>query len=247
MECVAVANAFKSSSSVSSKLDATQEMIALGISNILGSCFGAFPATGSFSRSAVNHNSGVRTPFGGIVTGLLVLASLSTFSVYFESIPETVLATIIIISVIFMAHPSDVLLIWRTNRIDMLPYSITFASSLLFGLEVGILVGIATSIFILLYHMARPHIFVYMKFTPVDEPSNSSFGGYPFLYVKPDRSIFFPSIEYWRTKINQNLVQFEDRRLIANRGYQRQFKNVVVVDAEHMFRTDSTFALVSDG
>ena len=51
------------------RLDTTQEMIALGLSNICGSFFHAMPVTGSFSRTAVNYSSGVRTPFGGVFTG----------------------------------------------------------------------------------------------------------------------------------------------------------------------------------
>jgi len=50
-------------------VDATQELIAIGISNIGNSFVQAFPGTGSLSRSAVNNASGVRTPFGGVYTG----------------------------------------------------------------------------------------------------------------------------------------------------------------------------------
>lgn len=50
-------------------LDATQELLALGFSNIIGSFFQSMPVSGSFSRSAVNNASGVRTPFGGFYTG----------------------------------------------------------------------------------------------------------------------------------------------------------------------------------
>ncbi|KAF7488153.1 Sodium-independent sulfate anion transporter [Sarcoptes scabiei] len=225
MESVAVANAFKSHKSI--KMDATQEMIALGISNILGSFFGAFPATGSFSRSAVNHNSGVRTPFGGVITGSLVLLALSVLSGYFQHIPETVLATIIITSVIFMAHPSDCYLIWKTSKIDLLPYLVTLSSSLFIGLEFGILIGIGVSLMVLLYHMARPHVFTIMKVTPQN---------YPFLYVKPDRSIFFSSIDYLQIKIFQALNRTQHKNRIARR-------KIVVLDGEHMFRSDSTFAL----
>ena len=207
-------------------------MIALGVSNILGSFVGAFPATASFARSAVNHNSGVRTPLGGVVTGSLVLAALSTFSGYFELIPETTLASIIITSVLFMANPSDVMIIWRTNRIDLIPYFITFTSSILIGLEVGILIGIGVSIAILLYHMARPHIFTVIKVTPSE---------YPFLYVKPDRSIFFSAIEYMKIKIDQNLKHLE---LYMMKNEHNAYRYIVVVDGEHIFRTDSTFALV---
>lgn len=193
---------------------------------------GAFPATASFSRSAVNHNSGVRTPLGGVVTGGLVLAALSALSTYFGYIPETVLATIIITSVLFMANPADVLIIWRTNPIDILPYIITFTSALFIGLEVGILIGIGVSIMILLYHMARPHIFAVVKITPAN---------HPFLYVKPDRSIFFSSIDYMKIKIDQNLKDLKQYILTRSEGQRRY---IVVVDGEHMFQTDSTFALV---
>lgn len=54
-------------------LDATQEMIALGVCNIFGSFVRSMPVTGSFTRTAVNHASGVRTPLGGIFTGTWVV------------------------------------------------------------------------------------------------------------------------------------------------------------------------------
>ncbi|KOB70985.1 putative sulfate transporter, partial [Operophtera brumata] len=50
-------------------IDATQELLTLSLTNILGSFVGAMPITGSFSRSAVNHASGVATQFGGLYTG----------------------------------------------------------------------------------------------------------------------------------------------------------------------------------
>lgn len=50
-------------------MDATQELFTLSIANILGSFVSAMPITGSFSRSAVNHASGVATQFGSIYTG----------------------------------------------------------------------------------------------------------------------------------------------------------------------------------
>lgn len=50
-------------------VDATQELYCLGVCNLLGSFVSSMPVTGSFSRSAVNHASGVRTPMGGMYTG----------------------------------------------------------------------------------------------------------------------------------------------------------------------------------
>ena len=53
-------------------MDATQELIALGMANLGNSFVQAFPGTGSLSRSAVNNASGVRTPLGGLYTGELI-------------------------------------------------------------------------------------------------------------------------------------------------------------------------------
>lgn len=49
-------------------INATRELFALSMANICGSFVSSFPVTGSFSRSAVNHATGVKTPLGGLVT-----------------------------------------------------------------------------------------------------------------------------------------------------------------------------------
>lgn len=81
---VAIAKAFMSEG----KVDATQELLTLGICNVLGSCASSMPVTGSFSRSAVNHASGVKTPMGGLYTGILILLALSLLTPYFYFIPK---------------------------------------------------------------------------------------------------------------------------------------------------------------
>lgn len=81
---VAIAKAFASGNYV----DASQELLTLGICNVLGSCASAMPVTGSFSRSAVNHASGVKTPMGGLYTGILILLALSLLTPYFYFIPK---------------------------------------------------------------------------------------------------------------------------------------------------------------
>lgn len=62
-----------------SRIDVSQEMIAIGTSNILGSFASSYPVTGAFSRTVVNAASGVRTPFGGLYTGTETLLRNSRF------------------------------------------------------------------------------------------------------------------------------------------------------------------------
>lgn len=221
METVAVAKSFNAGK----KLDSTQEMIALGLSNLMGSFVSAFPVSGSFSRSAVNYCSGVKTPLGGVVTGALVLLALATLAPFFELIPQTALSSIIIAAVLPMMKIADIWIIWRSNKVDLVPYVLTFGTCLFFGLEIGIVVGVNVSLGILLYQMARPRIAIVLRMSPE---------GHQFLYVKPDRSVFFPSVEYMKVKIDKALNEVADNDV-----------KTLVVDGEHMFRSDSTFGMVS--
>ena len=83
------------------QIDANQEMIALGMCNLLGSFVSSMPVTGSFSRTAVNCASGVKTPLGGLFTGALVILALAFLMPFCAYIPKASLAAVIITAVIF--------------------------------------------------------------------------------------------------------------------------------------------------
>lgn len=97
-------------------IDANQEMIALGLCNILGSFVSSMPTTGSFTRTAVNNTSGVRTTLGGIFTGSLVLLALGLLTQTFYFIPKTVLAAVIISAMLFMVEVELAVTLWKTKR-----------------------------------------------------------------------------------------------------------------------------------
>ena len=96
-------------------VDATQELIAIGICNIGNSFFQAFPGNGALSRGAVNNSSGVRTPFGGLYTGIIVILALLFFTPYFFYIPRATLAGVIIAAVVFMIEVKVVKPMWRSK------------------------------------------------------------------------------------------------------------------------------------
>ena len=124
LEHVSIAKAFAKGL----KVDASQEMIAIGASNLMGSFVSAYPITGSFSRTAVNHASGVHSPFGGLYTGALVLLAITVLTPYFYFIPKSCLAAVIICAVIFMIEVHLMKLVWR-SRSKSLSGSIRFKSS----------------------------------------------------------------------------------------------------------------------
>ena len=96
-------------------IDASQEMIALGICNLMGSFVSSMPTTGSFSRTAVNSASGVRTTFGGIFTGSLVILALAVLMPYCAYIPKASLAAVIITAVIFSVEYEVVRPMWKSK------------------------------------------------------------------------------------------------------------------------------------
>ena len=90
-------------------INPNQELIAIGVTNTVGSCFGAYPATGSFSRSALKSQSGVRTPAAGILTAIVVIVALYGLTDAFFWIPTAGISAIIIHAVgDLIASPAQV-------------------------------------------------------------------------------------------------------------------------------------------
>ncbi|XP_050540924.1 sodium-independent sulfate anion transporter-like isoform X2 [Daktulosphaira vitifoliae] len=141
-------------------IDATQELVAIGLCNIGNSFVHGLPGSGSFSRSAVNNASGVRTPMGSLYTGVLVIVALMFFTPYFYYIPKSVLAAIIIAAVVFMVEVRVVRPIYRSKKSDLIPGLATFFACLVLPLEIGVLIGIGLNLVSILYHAARPKILI---------------------------------------------------------------------------------------
>lgn len=98
-------------------VNASQEMIALGMCNIMGSFVSSMPVTGSFTRTAVNNASGVKTQLGGAVTGALVLMALAFLTKTFYFIPKATLASIIIAAMISLVELDKVSDTWKSKSL----------------------------------------------------------------------------------------------------------------------------------
>jgi len=217
LESVAIAKAFAGGKPV----DASQEMLALGFCNIFGSFVQSMPTTGSFSRTAVNSASGVKTPLGGIYTGGLVILCLAFLMPYCAFIPKATLSAVIITAVIFSVEYEVVLPIWRSKKTDLLPGFACFFGCVFYELEIGIGLGVLVQIIMLLYHTARPGVAVEKKKIPGGVSS--------YLSITPDQAVLFPSVSYLRAVINKA-------------GSRQESGLPVVVDCSHMYQIDYTAA-----
>uniref|UniRef100_A0AAR5Q2C7 STAS domain-containing protein n=1 Tax=Dendroctonus ponderosae TaxID=77166 RepID=A0AAR5Q2C7_DENPD len=198
-------------------VDASQEMIAVGLSNIAGSFFGSFPVNASFSRAAVSSASGVRTPLSGIYTGIMVIMAFTFLTPYFSYIPKPALAAVIICAVVVMVDISITKSIWEGNRLDIVPFLVTFVACLISSIEVGILVGIFVEVCKLMYFTARPKVII--KQINV---------GQSYLRVTFTSSVFFSSAEHSREKI-LNYCLDEGRNI-----------HIILLDCNRIFELDFT-------
>lgn len=110
-------------------INPSQELVAIGVTNILGPFLGAYPATGSFSRTAIKSKAGVRTPFAGVITTLVVLLPIYALPPLFYWIPTASLAGVIIHAVGDLIAPSNtVYQFWRVSPLEVIIFFVGLSS-----------------------------------------------------------------------------------------------------------------------
>ncbi|NXC37810.1 S2611 protein, partial [Penelope pileata] len=212
LETIAIAKAFASQNGY--RIDTDQELLAMGCANVLGSFFSSYPITGSFGRTAVNAQTGVCTPAGGLVTGALVLLSLACLTSLFCYIPKAALAAVIISAVVPMFDAGIFRTLWRVKRLDLVPLCVTFLLCF-WEVQYGIVAGVLVSALLLLYSAARPPI-------KVSEQG--------VLLVQPGSSLHFPATEHL-----QDIIR--DRALAASSPCS------IILDCRHVSSIDYTAVL----
>ncbi|ODV89457.1 hypothetical protein CANCADRAFT_28961 [Tortispora caseinolytica NRRL Y-17796] len=155
LEHIAIAKSFGRLNNY--KIVPDQELIAIGVTNLIGVFFNAYPATGSFSRSALKSKCGVRTPLAGIFTGLVVLLGLYALTTVFYWIPKAALSAVIIHAVAdLIAPPQQLLHFYRVSPMDAVIFLVCVFLTVFTTIEIGIYFAIACSVAVLLFRVAKP-------------------------------------------------------------------------------------------
>lgn len=160
MEAVSVAKAIQVKHKDEYKLDPNQELIGLGMGNVVGSFFSSFPTTGGFSRSAVNEQLGARTNLAAIISASLVALTLLFLTPLFYYLPNAILAAIIMVAVFGLIDTKFPVLLWKTKKEDFLMLAISFGVTLGLGIKEGIGVSVAMSLLAMIYRSTKPHFAV---------------------------------------------------------------------------------------
>ena len=210
-----------------------QELIALGLSNMVGSFFKAYPSTSSFSRSAINQESGAKTGMAALISVIMVMLTLLFLTPLFYHLPKTVLAAIIIVAVFGLVNFKEAAFLWRANNLDFWLMMATFIATLLLGIEYGIMVGVILSLIVLIFRTSRPYV------TELGKVPNSNFYrnknrfeeviiDADILVFRFDAQLFYANSSYFRDNLDD---------MAAKKG---KALKLIVLDAESINRVDST-------
>jgi len=210
-----------------------QELIALGLSNMVGSLFKSYPIASSFSRSAINQETGGKTGVSAFVSVIMVALTLLYLTPLFYYLPKTVLAAIIIVAVFGLINFKEARYLWKANNLDFWLLIATFASTLVLGIEYGIFVGVVLSLIILLFRTTRPYVTELGKVPDSDFFRNKNrfeevIIESDILVFRFDAQLFYANAGYFRDKLDE-MVEAKGDGL-----------KIIVFDAESMNRVDST-------
>ena len=137
-------------------IDPSQELVAIGVTNLLGPFLGAYPATGSFSRTAIKSKAGVRTPFAGVITALVVLLAIYALTAVFYYIPNSSLAGVIIHAVgDLITPPNTVYQFWRVSPLEVIIFFAGVFVTIFSSIENGIYTTTCVSVAVLLFRVAK--------------------------------------------------------------------------------------------
>ncbi|KAH9703251.1 Sulfate transporter 4.1 [Citrus sinensis] len=212
LESVGIAKALAAKNGY--ELDSNQELFGLGVANILGSFFSAYPTTGSFSRSAVNHESGAKTGLSGVITGIIMACALLFMTPLFEHIPQCALAAIVVSAVMGLVDYDEAIFLWHVDKKDFLLWTITSITTLFLGIEIGVLVGVGASLAFVIHESANPHIAILGRLPGTTVYRNTQ--QYPEAYtyhgiviVRIDAPIYFANISFIKDRLREYEVDVD--------------------------------------
>jgi SulP family sulfate permease len=162
MTLFALTEAVSISRSISLKsgqaIDGNQEFIGQGLSNIFGSFFSSYVATGSFNRSGANYDAGARTPLAAALAGVLLVALVLVVAPLTSYLPKAAVAGLLFLVAWRLINFSQIRKILSADTNEAIILAIVFFGTVFFSIEFAILAGVILSLMIFLRKTSRPRL-----------------------------------------------------------------------------------------
>ncbi len=188
-------------------IDANQELVALGTSNIVGSFFQSYPVTASFSRSAINFEIGAKSNMSALFSVIMVVFTLLFLTPLFYYLPNAILASIIMVSVIGLVDFKYPKTLWKFRKDEFVVLICTFLITLFIGIKEGILIGVLFSLLLMVYRTSKPHFAILAKIRGSDYYKNVERFGEEIenrddlLILRFDAQLYFGNKNYFKAHL----------------------------------------------
>jgi SulP family sulfate permease len=133
-------------------------LLGLGAANLLVGLWQGYPVAGGLSQSAVNEKGGARTSLSLVFASAAIALVLLFFTGLFQSLPDAILAAIVLIAVKGLIDVKELRYLWYASRIDFAAAGVALAGVLLMGILDGVIIAVLASVLMLLSRTARPNV-----------------------------------------------------------------------------------------
>ncbi|XP_032318813.1 testis anion transporter 1 isoform X1 [Camelus ferus] len=131
-------------------VNSNQDLIAIGLCNVVSSFFRSYVFTGAVIRTVIQDKSGGRQQFASLVGAGVMLLLMVKVGRFFYELPNAVLAGIVLSNALpYLETVYNLPNLWRQNQYDCIAWMVTFISAIFLGLDVGLLVSVAFTFFII--------------------------------------------------------------------------------------------------
>jgi high affinity sulfate transporter 1 len=203
-------------------VSADQELLALGVANLAAGLGQGYPLAGGMSQSAVNEKAGARTPLALVFASVAIGAVLLFLTGLMRSLPEPVLAAVVLIAVGGLIRPRELLHLYRVSKLEFRVAMLATVGVLSFGILKGVLLAAIFSILMLLRAASHPRIALLGRLSGTDRFVDSS--RYPESETMPN--ILVLRVESGLFYFNAQPV----KNAILRRIHQRDPIKLVVID-----------------
>jgi MFS superfamily sulfate permease-like transporter len=212
-ESIAAGRAFANSNEP--PLRANRELLATGLANAGGAFFGAMPAGGGTTQTAVNRLAGAQSQFAEIVTATVGLATILLLAPVLALMPQATLAAVVIVYSIGLIRPAEFQAILGIRRTEFTWALAAVLGVVLLGTLKGIIVAIVLSLVALASQVADPPVYVLGRkpgtnvFRPRTEehPEDETYPG--LLLLRVEGRMFFANAEHLGQKIRRLVAEFQ--------------------------------------
>ncbi len=186
-------------------LDGNQEFIGQGLSNVAGSFFSGYVATGSFNRSGLNYEAGAKTPLSAVFAAVMLMGIVLLVAPYAAYLPNAAMAAILFLVAWGLIDFHHIKRIIHASRSETAVLATTFLATLFLELEFAIFLGVMLSLILYLSRTSRPRVLSRVP-DPADPRrrfvTDARLPECPQLKIaRIDGSLFFGAVPHVREKL----------------------------------------------